>query len=51
VTEHGRARATIEGGYQSTSQSVITIVIDALRTRPGGRRPITEPFSKAVKKS
>jgi hypothetical protein len=51
VTEHGRSRATIEGGYQSPSQSVITIVFDALRTGPGRRRPTTESFSKAVKES
>lgn len=51
VTEHGRARISFEGGYYPMSQSVITIVIDALRTRPGRRQPTTEPFSKAVKES
>ena len=51
VTGHGRSRACVEGSYQPTSQSVITIVIDALRTRPGRHRQTTQPIAEAVSDS
>ena len=51
VTAHARSRPGAGSGYHPATQSVITNVIDALRVRPGRRRPNANPIADVVSDS
>jgi hypothetical protein len=51
VTKHGRTRPTAVNERNLPAHSVITIVIDALRTGPGRRRTAQHSITEAVSDS
>jgi len=48
LTNYRRSRPGPGGGYQPASQSVITIVFDALRSGPGSRRAAANPITDVM---
>jgi predicted amidophosphoribosyltransferase len=51
VTAHGRTRPTETSERNVAAHSVFTIVLDALRTRPGRRKPGQYSITEAVNDS